>query len=82
MARWYPNYDLAREIGADSVEVDASSVGTFLADGARRYGPAFADALRMVAILVNGRNIRYLQGKRTRLGDDDEVWFVVPSAGG
>ncbi len=33
-------------------------------------------------VLVNGRNIEWLEGPRTRLRDGDTVAFFPPSAGG
>ncbi len=81
MAILIPTYDLAQEIGAE-IEIDAETVGELLAVGRERWGKAFEDTVRAAAIVVNGRAITRLKGKRTPLGPDDTVWLVNASAGG
>ena len=55
---------------------------------ARRYGPSFREAVLSGAelgeaiIMVNGRNVQYLQGLDTPLAADDEVSIFPMVAGG
>lgn len=81
MATLIPTYDLAQEIGAE-IEIDATTVGELLTIGRERWGQPFKDVVRGAAIVVNGRAITQLKGKRTPLGPDDTVWLVNAAAGG
>ncbi len=47
-----------------------------------RYGNDMRGEINRSAILVNGRNILHLKGKRTRLKDGDVVYFANAAAGG
>jgi molybdopterin converting factor small subunit len=44
-----------------------------------RLASADPDAL---LVLVNGRPVQYLQGWETRLGEQDEITFLLKTAGG
>ncbi|MBC7341807.1 MAG: MoaD/ThiS family protein [Clostridia bacterium] len=46
--------------------------------GGRRDGSFQPD----ITVLVNGRNIQFLQGMATPLNPDDEVTLIPPVAGG
>ncbi len=81
MATLIPTYDLAQEIGAE-IEIDATTVGELLTIGRKRWGQPFEDVVRGAAIVVNGRAITRLKGKKTPLGPDDTVWLVNAAAGG
>ncbi|MGE5542742.1 MAG: MoaD/ThiS family protein [Bacillota bacterium] len=70
---------------------EGSSVADLLDALERRYGPGFAEAVydpgtretgSKAQVLVNGRNIAFLEGRRTRLADGDDVFFLSPVSGG
>lgn len=82
MAKLFPHFQLSERLGKKIVEVDARTVAELIEKGRERFGPEFDNELGMLTILVNGRNIRYFKGYSTPLGADDEVAFVLPSAGG
>ncbi len=37
---------------------------------------------KQIIILLNGRNIEFLKGKKTKLSDNDKVYLSLPVAGG
>lgn len=77
-----PHAALATLLGADRVESRARTVGELLEEAGRGLDPdAYQQALRCT-LLLNGRNIHYLRGRRTALEADDVLWMVVPSGGG
>lgn len=82
MAKLYPHYDLAKAIGEPSLDLDVKNVRELLALLKNRYRAHRDKFPRNLSILVNGRNINYAHGLDTKLGDDDEVWFMLPSGGG
>jgi molybdopterin converting factor small subunit len=82
MARFIPHFKLANEIGVHEIEWDVQTVRDLIDEGKRQYGSTFVDELKKATILVNGRAISYLDGYNTRLAPSDEVWSVLPSAGG
>lgn len=81
MATLIPNFDLAEKIGS-KLEIEAATVDELLAKGTSQYGAPFTAAVKAVAIVVNGRSISKLKGKKTQLTAEDTVWFVLPSSGG
>lgn len=81
MAILIPNFELAEKIG-DRLEIDAATVGELIEACTTRYGAVFQEATKRAAISVNGRAIRLLQGTKTPLGKDDQVWLLLPSGGG
>lgn len=82
MAMFMPHYSLAKAIGESAMDLPAASVAELLKEGRRRFGEVFDLEMKTAAIMVNGRNILYLKGYKTKLADDDEVQTVIPSAGG
>lgn len=46
------------------------------------YEPETRQISSQVQILVNGRNIAFLEGPDPRLWDGDDVFFLVPAMGG
>jgi len=36
----------------------------------------------LIIILLNGRNIRFLKGKKTKLSDNDKIYLSLPVSGG
>ncbi|MBM4319272.1 MAG: MoaD/ThiS family protein [Deltaproteobacteria bacterium] len=83
MARLHLHYALISRVGgAATLEIPAETVAGLLDECGKRYGEEVRAALRAAVILVNGRNIAYLKGLKTPLQPDDEVWSMVPAAGG
>ena len=82
MAIFVPHSNLAKTIGQQVIETGAASVRDLLNEIIGRIGKEKWDALKRVSILVNGRNIARLEGLDTPLGPNDQVWMIVPSAGG
>ncbi|MGI6285864.1 hypothetical protein MHOCP_02950 [Moorella humiferrea] len=81
---------LQRAAGASRIEVEASTVGQLLAAILSRFGANLRQELMTpeeklktgIAILVNGRNINFLQGLETPLNPGDKVTIIPPAAGG
>ncbi|QGP92762.1 ThiS family protein [Neomoorella glycerini] len=81
---------LQRAAGESRVEVEAATVDELLAALISRYGETFRRELMTpggklkpgIAILVNGRNINFLQGPATPLSPRDKVTIIPPAAGG
>lgn len=84
---------LREQLGRKTVEVDVAveNVDALITWLASRYQPGFKETLidvatgqvrRGYAILVNGREIEYLNGLKTKLKDGDVVAFFPPIGGG
>ncbi|MGE5578170.1 MAG: MoaD family protein [Syntrophothermus sp.] len=81
---------LRRAAGEGRVELEAATAGELLVALAARYGEAFrrelltpeGDLKAGIAILVNGRNVSFLQGLATPLDPRDKVTIIPPIAGG
>jgi MoaD family protein len=82
-----------RAAGTDAIDVPASTapdVQSLMHMLVQKYGPAMRDEVmdergavrRDLNILVNGRNIEFLDGVQTRLVDTDVVSVLSPVAGG
>lgn len=82
MASFHPHFRLANLMNRHEVEWQARNVDELLKIGRREYGPDFESEIKQATILVNGRAIQYLNGLDTELKESDEVWTVLPSAGG
>ncbi len=82
MATFYPHFRLANQMGGHEFTWPAQTVGELLEIGLQQFGKMFKDELSNATVLVNGRAISYLGGRRTPLTDNDEVWTILPSAGG
>lgn len=81
MAILIPNFELAEQIGF-KVEIDARDVGELIQQGISRYGEPFRKTVERCSIVVNGRSVSLLKGKKTPLRKDDNVWLLLPSGGG
>ncbi len=81
MAILIPSFELAEKIG-HRVEIDADTVGELVDECISRFGEPFREAVRASAIVVNGRSVNLLKGRRTRLKHDDSVWLIRPASGG
>ena len=73
---------LRKATGEKSYQSSARNVAGVLKEVERTYGDNVSRYLKNCIVLVNGRNIGYLKGKRTRLAAGDEVSLFPPVAGG
>jgi molybdopterin synthase sulfur carrier subunit len=67
----------------------AATIGELVQTLAARYGPKFGawvldrgELSQLALILVNGRDVRELQGPATRLSIEDTVSMIPPVGGG
>jgi molybdopterin converting factor small subunit len=82
MAIFYPPFKLSEKIGKKRVEIDAPTLQALIVEGSKVFEVDLAETAKHFSVLINGRNIRYLEGFSTPLAKDDEVWFVHGSGGG
>lgn len=82
MAVLFPHAGLAKLLGSQSIQSDATSIRDLIEEIRRRVGDQDWETNRRVTILVNGVSIHRLDGKDTPLRADDRVWMVLPSGGG
>lgn len=86
-------YAMIRDVIGASVEVrlrEGASVKDLLNELTRSYGKSFSERvldkggqpLPYVKLLVNGRDIDFLNGIETKLKDGDEVALFPPIGGG
>lgn len=68
--------------GEKVLESDARTVGELLKDLEGRYGEKISRYISNCIVLVNGKNISLLKGKRTKLEPTDQVSLFPPVAGG
>jgi molybdopterin converting factor small subunit len=79
-------YDMAREIGSNTIEVSgAKTVDDVLRLTRERFQDGdeqYAKLTRVAALAVNGVLINYRRGRKTQVNDGDRVSFVKAAAGG
>ncbi len=73
---------LYKATGVEDAELSATDVQGLLDEIVTRYGEGVSRYLEGCIVLVNGTNIGYLSGKRTKLKDGDEVSLFPPVVGG
>ncbi|MBC7252912.1 MAG: MoaD family protein [Actinobacteria bacterium] len=73
---------LRKAAGEKEYRSRARNVGQVLEELRERYGDGVDRYLRGCIVLVNGQNVGYLKGKRTKLKEEDEVSVFPPLAGG
>jgi len=73
---------LRKAAGEASYESSAPTVAAVLKEVEKKYGDSVSRYLKNCIVLVNGQNISYLKGKRTKLNAGDEVSLFPPVAGG
>ena len=73
---------LRKATGEKSYQSAARNVGAVLKEVERAHGDKVSRYLKNCIVLVNGQNVGYLRGKRTKLHDGDEVSLFPPVAGG
>ncbi len=62
-------------------------ISKFVAEYKDKIGTDFLNTKQnflndLIIILLNGRNIRFLKGKKTKLSDNDKVYLSLPVSGG
>lgn len=77
-----PHATLAGLLGEQTIDSQARTVGELLDEVSKRVSAEDWEAASRVTILVNGRNMHLLNGRKTALESDDQVWMIVPSGGG
>ena len=73
---------LFKATGEHGYESSAKDVESLLAEVRDRYGDGVDRYLESCIVLVNGKNIGYLSGKKTKLSEGDVVSLFPPVAGG
>ncbi len=68
--------------GEKVLESDARTVGELLKELEKRYGGKISRYISNCIVLVNGKNVSLLKGKRTKLEPADQVSLFPPVAGG
>jgi molybdopterin converting factor small subunit len=76
-----PFFDLGDTIG-HRIEIEADTLGELVSEARARFGASFVEATKISSFVINGRARTAQKGSKTRLGPDDVVWMVRPSAGG
>lgn len=76
-------YATLRQVtGTREAGVDAGNVGELLRAVSERYEGRLDRYLKISTVLVNGKNVIHLKGKRTKLKADDVVSIFPPMGGG
>ncbi len=62
-------------------------ISKFVAEYKAKIGTDFLNTKQnfvndLIIILLNGRNIRFLKGKKTKLSDNDKIYLSLPVSGG
>jgi molybdopterin synthase sulfur carrier subunit len=73
---------LARAAGTREAGVQAGSVKELLEKLSRDYEGKLDRYLKTSTVLVNGKNVEYLKGEKTKLKLDDVVSIYPPLGGG
>jgi molybdopterin converting factor small subunit len=69
--------DLAEKAGKKMLIVDAPDMENFMIQAGRLLDVDLYAESKKWAILINGRNIRFLKNWKTPLTPEDEVWFIA-----
>lgn len=77
-----PHAELAASLGAETFLSHARTVAELLEEVGQGMDPETWKKSIQCTLLLNGRNIHYLNGFSTTLDPDDVIWMVVPSGGG
>lgn len=62
-------------------------ISKFVAEYKDKIGTDFLNTKQnfvndLIIILLNGRNVRFLKGKKTKLSDNDKIYLSLPVSGG
>ena len=82
MPKLFPHYALASKIGVKSIELDGKTVTEVLENATQKFQRDIRSESRHAMFVVNGVNINLLDGFNTKLNESDEIWMILPSAGG
>jgi molybdopterin synthase sulfur carrier subunit len=78
--RYYAS--LRQVTGKREDEFEVGTVKEMLDTVSRTYQGKVDRYLKMSTVLVNGKNVIHIKGRRTRLGHDDVVSIFPPMGGG
>ncbi len=73
---------LRKAAGEREFDSHGLTVKEVLEDGKRRFSSSFSEQLGSCTVLVNGKNVALLKGKRTKVKPEDVVSLFPPMAGG
>ena len=73
---------LRNAAGTREAEVDGATVRELLLNLSRQYQGRLDRYLKVSTVLVNGKNVIHMKGKRTRLKESDVVSIFPPLGGG
>jgi molybdopterin synthase sulfur carrier subunit len=73
---------LRQVAGAREVQMEAGTVKDLLDRLSAEYEGRMDRYLKISTVLVNGKNVVHMKGKRTKLKQDDEVSIFPPLGGG
>ena len=73
---------LRQVAGAREIQMEAGTVKDLLDRLSADYQGRMDRYLKISTVLVNGKNVVHMKGKRTKLKRDDEVSIFPPLGGG
>jgi molybdopterin converting factor small subunit len=75
---------LRAKAGCDGMDVDAKTVAEAIGQLEKKYARNidFVKILGSCSAVLNGENVTFLNGPRTKLGDGDELVLFPPLGGG
>lgn len=73
---------MRNQTGKDKEKLDVRLVRDVVAHVKTQYGDKIDGVLKYCSIFVNGSNVTFLDGVRTKLKDGDEVHIFPPIGGG
>lgn len=82
MAKFFPPFNLAEKAGKKMIVIDAPDLEMMMVKAGQMLDVDIYTEAKKWAVLINGRNIRYMKNWKTPLKPDDEVWFIAGGGGG
>ncbi|MDD5447941.1 MAG: MoaD family protein [Actinomycetota bacterium] len=73
---------LRNVVGKKEEQIEVASLSELLQRLSQMYEGRLARHLKTTTVLVNGKNVIHLKGRRTPLGKDDIVSLFPPLGGG
>ena len=74
--------DLRELAGVKELTLEAKTVAEAVLQLGSRFGPEFQNRLPRLALILNGENVKFLGGLKTKLQDGDTLSLLPPVAGG
>ncbi len=74
--------DLRELVGAKELTLEAGTVAEALDQLGARFGKEFQSRRPRLALILNGENVKFLAGLKTKLRDGDTLSLLPPVAGG